>query len=212
MGREVFSWGELGGGDPAVACVSWDHGEISRYPIVPPQVGTSFVQGKNRVHSGEERYIVSIFVIWGDEMGRIAPVRYGVISIASLELSRGGGRRGGREEEDGGGGFFCCGRGEYVWGGVLGGGGGGREEDLAAGARRGRAEVGRWGEGGEEEGGRSGTVSGGESEVRICLRSSSARSSFPRGVPDGWTAPRRGTTEGNHSSGPRRSNRRANRP
>ena len=36
--------------------------DITIIPLLPPQVGTSFVYGKGRVHSGDERYIVSMFV------------------------------------------------------------------------------------------------------------------------------------------------------
>jgi ferredoxin len=63
--REAFVLERVGAGaDPAVrlACQLRPSRDITIIPLLPPQVGTSFVHGKNRVHSGEERYIVSMFV------------------------------------------------------------------------------------------------------------------------------------------------------
>jgi adenylate cyclase len=63
--REAFVLERIGASaDPAVrlACQLRPSTDITIIPLLPPQVGTSFVHGKNRVHPGEERYIVSMFV------------------------------------------------------------------------------------------------------------------------------------------------------
>jgi adenylate cyclase len=50
--------------DPAVrlACQLRPTEDIAIVPLLPPQVGTSFVHGKSRGHAGEERYVVCMFV------------------------------------------------------------------------------------------------------------------------------------------------------
>ena len=63
--REAFVLERIGASaDPAVrlACQLRPSTDITIIPLLPPQVGTSFVHGKNRVHPGEKRYIVSMFV------------------------------------------------------------------------------------------------------------------------------------------------------
>ena len=63
--REAFVLDRVGASaDPAVrlACQLRPSRDITIIPLLPPQVGTSFVHGKHRVHPGEERYIVSMFV------------------------------------------------------------------------------------------------------------------------------------------------------
>jgi adenylate cyclase len=63
--REAFVLERVGAsGDPAVrlACQLRPTRDITIVPLLPPQVGTSFVHGKSRIHPGEERYVVSMFV------------------------------------------------------------------------------------------------------------------------------------------------------
>ena len=63
--REAFVLERVGAsGDPAVrlACQLRPTRDITIVPLLPPQVGTSFVHGKTRIHPGEERYVVSMFV------------------------------------------------------------------------------------------------------------------------------------------------------
>jgi adenylate cyclase len=63
--REAFVLQRVGASaDPAVrlACPLRPQQDIAFVPLLPPQVSTSFVHGKSRVHPGEERYVVSMFV------------------------------------------------------------------------------------------------------------------------------------------------------
>ena len=63
--REAFVLERIGArADPAVrlACQLRPSKDIAIILLLPPQVGTSFVHGKSRVHPGEERYVVSMFV------------------------------------------------------------------------------------------------------------------------------------------------------
>ena len=63
--REAFVLERVGASaDPAVrlACQLRPSRDITIIQLLPPHVGASFVHGKNRVHPGEERYIVSMFV------------------------------------------------------------------------------------------------------------------------------------------------------
>ena len=63
--REAFVLERVGAsGDPAVrlACQLRPTRDITIVPLLPPQVGMSFVHGKSRIHPGEERYVVSMFV------------------------------------------------------------------------------------------------------------------------------------------------------
>ena len=63
--REAFVLDRVGASaDPAVrlACQLRPSRDITIIPLLPPQVGASFVHGTHRVHPGEERYIVSMFV------------------------------------------------------------------------------------------------------------------------------------------------------
>jgi adenylate cyclase len=63
--REAFVLERVGAAaDPAVrlACQLRPSRDITIIPLLPPQVGASFVHGENRVHPGEERYIMSMFV------------------------------------------------------------------------------------------------------------------------------------------------------
>jgi adenylate cyclase len=64
-GREAFVLARVGAGaDPAIrlACQLRPQTDIIVAPMLPPNVGANFVRGRDRVHSGEERYIVSMFV------------------------------------------------------------------------------------------------------------------------------------------------------
>ena len=63
--RESFVLDRVGASvDPAVrlACQLRPQTDISLVPILPPQASTSFVYGKSRIHLGEERYVVCMFV------------------------------------------------------------------------------------------------------------------------------------------------------
>jgi adenylate cyclase len=52
------------GGDPAMrlACQLRPQADLAVVPILPPTIGTSYAHGASRVHTGEERYVVSMFV------------------------------------------------------------------------------------------------------------------------------------------------------
>ncbi|MGA8878801.1 MAG: adenylate/guanylate cyclase domain-containing protein, partial [Candidatus Korobacteraceae bacterium] len=63
--REAFVLDRIGArADPAVrlACQLRPTKDITIVPLLPPQVGASFVHSKRRLHPGEERYVVSMFV------------------------------------------------------------------------------------------------------------------------------------------------------
>jgi adenylate cyclase len=63
--REALVLERIGGrGDPAVrlACQLRPTKDIAIVPLLPPQVGAAFVRSKSRIHPGEERYVVSMFV------------------------------------------------------------------------------------------------------------------------------------------------------
>ena len=63
--RESFVLERVGASaDPAVrlACQLRPQTDISLVPILPPQVNTAFTHGKSRIHLGEERYVVCMFV------------------------------------------------------------------------------------------------------------------------------------------------------
>jgi adenylate cyclase len=63
--RESFVLDRVGASvDPAVrlACQLRPQTDISLVPILPPQASTSFVYGKSRIHLGEERYVVCMFI------------------------------------------------------------------------------------------------------------------------------------------------------
>jgi adenylate cyclase len=63
--RESFVLDRVGASvDPAVrlACQLRPQTDISLVPILPPQANTSFMYGKSRMHLGEERYVVCMFV------------------------------------------------------------------------------------------------------------------------------------------------------
>ncbi len=64
-GREAFVLARVGAsGDPSIrlACQLRPQSDVAVIPILPPQVGAGFVRGRQRVHIGEERYVVSMFV------------------------------------------------------------------------------------------------------------------------------------------------------
>lgn len=52
------------GGNPAIrlACQLRPQADIAVIPVLPANVGADFVRNRNRVNTGEERYIVSMFV------------------------------------------------------------------------------------------------------------------------------------------------------
>jgi len=63
--REAFVLERIGArADRAVrlACQLRPTKDIAIIPLLPPQVGASFVHSKSRTHPGEERYVVSMFV------------------------------------------------------------------------------------------------------------------------------------------------------
>ena len=63
--REAYVLERVGASaDPAIrlACQLRPSRDITIIPLLPPQVGASFVHGEHRVHPGEERYIVIMFV------------------------------------------------------------------------------------------------------------------------------------------------------
>jgi adenylate cyclase len=63
--REAFVLERIGArADRAVrlACQLRPTKDIAIIPLLPPQVGASFVHSKSRIHPGEERYVVSMFV------------------------------------------------------------------------------------------------------------------------------------------------------
>jgi adenylate cyclase len=64
-GREAFVLARVGASaDPSIrlACQLRPQSDIAVIPILPPNVGTGFVRGRHRMHIGEERYVVSMFV------------------------------------------------------------------------------------------------------------------------------------------------------
>jgi adenylate cyclase len=64
-GREAFVLTRVGAGaNPAIrlACQLRPQTDIAVIPVLPANVGADFVRNRNRVHIGEERYIVSMFV------------------------------------------------------------------------------------------------------------------------------------------------------
>jgi adenylate cyclase len=63
--REEFVLERIGAdADPAIrlACQLRPTQDIAVAPLLPPQIGTAFLRGGARMHPGEERYIVSMFV------------------------------------------------------------------------------------------------------------------------------------------------------
>ncbi len=64
-GREAFVLARVGASaDPAIrlACQLRPKSDVAVIPILPPQIGAGFVRGRQRMHIGEERYVVSMFV------------------------------------------------------------------------------------------------------------------------------------------------------
>ena len=64
-GREAFVLQRVGAaGDPSLrlACQLRPTSDIAFIPIFPPHVGAEFVRDQGRVHIGEERFVVSMFV------------------------------------------------------------------------------------------------------------------------------------------------------
>jgi adenylate cyclase len=64
-GREAFVLARVSAGaDPAIrlACQLRPQSDVAVIPILPPQIGAGFVRGRQRMHIGEERYVVSMFV------------------------------------------------------------------------------------------------------------------------------------------------------
>ena len=64
-GREAFVLDRVGAGaDPAIrlACQLRPLTDIAFIPILPPFIGADFVRNRGKIHIGEERYIVSMFV------------------------------------------------------------------------------------------------------------------------------------------------------
>jgi adenylate cyclase len=64
-GREAFVLARVGAGaNPAIrlACQLRPQTDVAVIPVLPANVGADFVRNRSRVHIGEERYIVSMFV------------------------------------------------------------------------------------------------------------------------------------------------------
>ena len=63
--REAFVLARVGASaDPAIrlACQLRPKSDVAVIPILPPQIGAGFVRGRQRIHIGEERYVVSMFI------------------------------------------------------------------------------------------------------------------------------------------------------
>ena len=64
-GREAFVLARVGASaDPSVrlACQLRPQSDVAVIPILQPNIGAGFVRGRQRMHIGEERYVVSMFV------------------------------------------------------------------------------------------------------------------------------------------------------
>jgi adenylate cyclase len=64
-GREAFVLARVGASaDPAIrlACQLRPHANVAVIPVLPAQIGADFVRNRRRIHVGEERYIVCLFV------------------------------------------------------------------------------------------------------------------------------------------------------
>ena len=64
-GRESFVLARVGvGKDPSIrlACQLRPQADVAVIPIMPPNVGADFVRARQRVHVGEEHFVVSMFV------------------------------------------------------------------------------------------------------------------------------------------------------
>jgi adenylate cyclase len=64
-GREAFVLARVGASaDPSIrlACQLRPQSDIAVIPIMQPNIGAGFVRGRQRMHIGEERYVVSMFV------------------------------------------------------------------------------------------------------------------------------------------------------
>src|SRR5207244_5142606 len=64
-GREAFVLARVGAAaNPAIrlACQLRPQADIAVIPVLPANVGADFVRNRKRVHIGEERYIVSMFI------------------------------------------------------------------------------------------------------------------------------------------------------
>jgi adenylate cyclase len=64
-GREAFVLTRVGASaDPSIrlACQLRPQNDVAVIPVLPPNVGTGFVRNRQRLHIGEERYVVSMFV------------------------------------------------------------------------------------------------------------------------------------------------------
>jgi adenylate cyclase len=64
-GREAFVLQRVGASrDPSIrlACQLRPKSDIAVIPVLPPNAGADFVRNRQRVHIGEERYVVSMFV------------------------------------------------------------------------------------------------------------------------------------------------------
>src|SRR5262245_19710662 len=64
-GRESFVLARVGAGkDPSIrlACQLRPQTDVAVIPVLPPHVGVDFVRNRDRVHVGEEHFVVSMFV------------------------------------------------------------------------------------------------------------------------------------------------------
>ncbi len=64
-GREAYVLARVGASaDPSIrlACQLRPQSDVAVIPILQPNVGAGFVRGRQRLHIGEERYVVSMFV------------------------------------------------------------------------------------------------------------------------------------------------------
>jgi adenylate cyclase len=64
-GREAFVLARVGAGkDPSIrlACQLRPQTDVAVIPVLPPNVGADFVRNRQRIHVGEEHFVVSMFV------------------------------------------------------------------------------------------------------------------------------------------------------
>ena len=64
-GRESFVLSRVGAGkDPSIrlACQLRPQTDVAVIPVMPPNVGADFVRSRQRIHVGEEHFVVSMFV------------------------------------------------------------------------------------------------------------------------------------------------------
>ena len=86
--REAFVLDRVGaGGDPSIrlACQLRPQSDIAVVPILQPTIGAASVRSRKRMHVGEERYVVSMFV---DMRGSTTLSEARLPSTSSLLINR----------------------------------------------------------------------------------------------------------------------------